>query len=83
MEPRSRGVLDTPRSMTVFTRHIAQSHISRALLNANDDTRLVFSRGITAADEPRLGAYRKFTWSGSAARRQLLPMSDGLRPACN
>ena len=61
MEPKSCGVLGTPlepviglaegetrwRSMTIFARqHIAPSHTSRALLNANDDTRQVFSRGI-------------------------------------
>src|SRR6266403_2753090 len=60
MEPKSCGVLDTPlepviglaegetrwRSMTILARqHIAPSR-TRALLNANDDTRRVFSRGI-------------------------------------
>jgi hypothetical protein len=60
MKSRSRSVLDTPlepviglaggetrwRSMTIFARqHIAPSR-TRALLNANDDTRQVFSRGI-------------------------------------
>ena len=40
MEWKSCGVLDTPlsRSMTIFARQrIAQSHTSRAVLNANDE----------------------------------------------
>jgi hypothetical protein len=40
MESKSCGVLDTPlsRSMTIFARQrIAQSHTSRAVLNANDE----------------------------------------------
>jgi hypothetical protein len=67
MEPKSRGVLDTPlsRGMTPAT------HNSRALLNANEDTRRVFSSRIRVRVIGGSARWLQFSRSQS---RQLTPI---------
>jgi len=65
----------------LYEAHRAISHLPRIAERQRRHAPRVLARDKCSDD--RLGAYRKFTCSGSAARRQLLPTSDGLRPACN